>query len=730
MQSQAPIAKDLVLLGGGHSHVIVLRKFGMTPLPGLRITLISPDFRSPYSGMLPGAVAGHYTQDDMHIELLPLCQFAGAGFVRGAAQAIDTENKLVHVPGRPPIPFDVLSIDIGITPSLAVNGADHVIPVKPISTFLDRFATFEEAVHGGSVRSIGFVGAGAGGVELALAVQHRLRNTFDGAYHLFLDGQHSLPSYPGGVQRQFDQLLVARDFEVHTHFRVTDVTADGDSNARTLCAADGRRQTVAAVFWVTEAASQSWLADTDLALDDRGFIKVNNALQSASHPDVFAAGDIASLIHPRPKAGVYAVRAGPVLHQNLSRHLQEKPLKTFKPQTDFLSLISTGDQRAVAARNGVSVSGAVIWRWKDWIDRRFMARFNDLPEMKAPAPTGLLTDFDTQMQCAGCGSKVSGELLKEVLDEIGLNTDSLDDAAILDMPPGQKLLHTVDSFRSFIDDPYLFARIAVVHALSDIYAMGATPLDALAMVTIPYARPPKTRAILKQVLMGITEQLAEEGTPLSGGHSNEGTELTVGLAVNGAMDAAHLKIKGGMQPGEYLVLTKALGTGVILAAHMQGKSPGRYVDCALQNMLVSNRQAVPLMSEHAVAAATDVTGFGLAGHLSEMLRASKVSARLDLDVLPLLPGARELMESGLKSSLHEGNDRSVAGMDESAHPNFEMLFDPQTAGGLLLSVAADQADALCARLRASGYVDSVVIGEVIPRSNMAITFKAADQRGG
>ncbi|MEM7364163.1 MAG: selenide, water dikinase SelD [Pseudomonadota bacterium] len=726
MQSQpAPIAKDLILLGGGHSHVIVLRMFGMNPLPGLRITLISPEVRSPYSGMLPGAVAGHYSLDDMHIELMPLCQFAGAGFVRGTADAIDPDNKLVHVPGRPPIPYDVLSIDIGITPSLDVEGAEHVIPVKPISTFLARFAAFEAAVNAGAVRSVGFVGAGAGGVELALAIQYRLRHTFEGDYHLFLSGQHALPAYPGSVQRQFDQLLVERDFEVHTDFHVSAVTAEGDHNARTVCADDDRTQTVDAVFWVTQAASPTWLTETGLALDDEGFVEVNAALQTSRHPDVFATGDIASLTDPRPKAGVYAVRAGPVLYQNLKRHLQDNPLKAFKPQTDFLSLISTGDRRAVASRNGISVAGASIWRWKDWIDRRFMARFNDLPEMKASAPTGLLTEFDTQMQCAGCGSKVSGELLKEVLDEIGLNTEALDDAAILDMPPGQKLLHTVDSFRSFIDDPYLFSRIAVIHALSDIYAMGATPLDALAMVTIPYARPPKTRALLKQVLLGITDQLSDEGTPLSGGHSNEGTELTVGLAVNGAIDAAQLKTKGGMTPGEHLVLTKGLGTGVILAAHMQGKVRGEYVEGALQSMLVSNRHAVPLMLGYGVTAATDVTGFGLAGHLSEMLRASKVSARLNLDELPLLPGALDLINRGLKSSLHDGNDRSVAGMDESQHPHFRMLFDPQTAGGLLLSVAADQSETLCADLVMAGYVDAVVIGEIAGRDNMAIMFEGA-----
>ena len=723
MQSQtAPIIKDLVLLGGGHSHVIVLRMFGMNPLPGVRITLISPEVRSPYSGMLPGAVAGHYSLDDMHIELMPLCQFARAGFVRGAADGIDPDRKLVYVRGRPPISYDVLSIDIGITPSLDLEGAENVIPVKPISTFLARFASFDAEVNAGSVRSVGFVGAGAGGVELALAIQYRLRDTFEVDYHLFLSGQHALPTYPRSVQRHFDQLLMKRDFEVHTDFKVTSVSGEGEHNARTICADDGRTQTVDAVFWVTQAASPTWLTETGLALDDKGFVEVNAALQSTRHPDVFATGDIASLTDPRPKAGVYAVRAGPVLYQNLKRHLQDNPLRAFKPQTNFLSLVSAGDRRAVASRNGISVAGAWIWRWKDWIDRRFMARFNDLPEMKAPAPTGLLTEFDTQMQCAGCGSKVSGELLKEVLDEIGLNTEALDDAAILDMPPGQKLLHTVDSFRSFIDDPYLFSRIAVIHALSDIYAMGAVPLDALAMVTIPYARPPKTRELLKQVLLGITDQLNEEVTPLSGGHSNEGTELTVGLAVNGAIDAAQLTTKGGITSGQHLVLTKGLGTGVILAAHMQGRARGEYVDGAIQSMLISNRHAVPLMGVHGVTAATDVTGFGLAGHLSEMLRASKVSARLNLDVVPLLPGALELMDVGFKSSLHDGNDRSVAGIEESQHPHFRMLFDPQTAGGLLLSVAPDQSESLCSGLILAGYEDVAVIGEVVGRDKMAIMF--------
>ncbi len=716
-----PIARDLVLLGGGHAHVIVLRMLGMDPVPGLQVTLISPDVQTPYSGMLPGVVAGHYMPDDIHIDLGPLCQFAGVRLIRAAATGIDLQNRLVSCDGRPDIPFDVLSIDIGITPALAsiAGSAEHGIAVKPINHFLDKWDSYLARARGGSVSATGFVGAGAGGVELALSVAWRLQQEVPDhkiGLHLFADSETLLPGYPERVQTVINERARALGIVFHPNFRAA--AFDGVS----LTSTNDEQVALDEAFFVTQAAPQAWLAETGLQLDESGFVSVHDTLQSVSHPEVFAVGDIASSIaYPRPKAGVYAVRSGPPLYKNIKRFLLDKPLRPFKPQSEFLSLITTGGRAAVASRNGFAASGRWVWYWKDLIDRRFMNRFSHLPVVKAKRRTGLLAEFDERMRCGGCGSKVSGELLHEVLADLGL-AQGLDDAAIYEVPAGKTMLHSIDGFRAFFDDPYLFARVAVNHALSDIYAMGGTPVTALAMLTLPYAKPSTTKALLHQLLRGATLQLAEEGVTLSGGHTSEGMELSVGFAVNGIVDRDVLLRKEGLQPGDALILTRALGTGALFAAHMQGQARGSWIADAVAGMLVSNRSAAQIFMAGGAHALTDITGFGLAGHLLEMLRASGKSARLNLDHLPALPGALDVLARGITSTLHDDNRRATLAMKPSEHLKFELLFDPQTAGGLLAGVPAERAAEVVELLRRAGYPDTIIIGEVQDGPAVGIQF--------
>ncbi|MCZ6501886.1 MAG: selenide, water dikinase SelD [Gammaproteobacteria bacterium] len=726
----SPIAKELVLVGGGHTHVIVLRMLGMNPIPGLQVTLITPGAKTPYSGMLPGVVAGHYEEDDIHIDLVPLCRFAGARFFQSQVTGIDPDNRLLQCEGRPDVSYDVLSIDIGITP--AVNGVDgaigNIIPVKPIDQFLDKWKPFLERTLNNEVKEIGFVGAGAGGVELCLAVHHRLQTEFSHRdrqnptkFHLFHDGQEILKEYTPSVQGRFQARLAERDIKIWSDFKVNKIVS------KTLFSDDGEEASMDEIFWVTEAAPQAWLAETGLKLDDAGFIAVRETLQSASHEDVFAVGDIAHVIqHPRPKAGVYAVRQGPPLAANLQRVLLGRKPKAFKPQLEFLSLISTGGKSAVGHRNGRSVEGAWVWRCKDWIDRRFMNRFSDLPEMNVRAESGLLSEFDDQMQCGGCGAKVSAGLLNEVLDELGVAHHGLrkrDDAAVYSVPAGKLMLHSVDSFRSFVDDPFVFAQIAVNHALSDIYAMGGKPVTALAVVTVPFARPPITKTLLQQLLAGAIKQLNIDGVELVGGHTSEGLELSLGFSVNGIVDKVELLTKSGMSDDYVLVLTKALGTGALFAADMQHKAKGNWINQALAMMQQSNFRAVQILRNNKVTACTDVTGFGLAGHLSEMVHASGCGVILDLDKIPALDGALEVINGmDITSTLHDGNRLAVSSIAVNKHEKYELLFDPQTSGGLLASVPKRSAVTCVAQLLEAGYTSAAIIGSV-DSGSQEITFR-------
>jgi selenide, water dikinase len=742
------VLKDIVLIGGGHSHVGVLHRFALQPLPGVRLTVICTDTDTPYSGMLPGYIAGHYNFNDVHIDLRRLAEFAGARYYRDEVVGIDREARQVLCRQRPAVPYHVLSINIGSTPQLAqvAGAAEHAVPVKPIRRFNERWLALLERVqsHAGPM-TIALVGAGAGGVELTLAMQYRLRqvltaqgrNPDDLHFHLFSASERILPTHNARVRQAFEQVLAARGVTVHVGEEVRQLAAGRLETARgTLLAADE-------IIWVTQAGGAAWLAQTGLALDEKGFIRVRDTLQSESDPLIFAAGDCAAMTaHPLEKAGVFAVRMARPLSENLRRSLLEQRLVRYRPQQRWLALISTGNRHAIASRGGFYARGDLIWRWKDWIDRRFMQKFTLLPErssaMSPPLPPGeslTLAPAEQQqalsaaaMRCGGCGAKVGAPVLARALarvqplqrDDVLIGLHAPDDAAVVRIPPGKASVQTVDFFRAFIDDPWLFGRIAANHALGDIFAMGAEAQTATAIATVPPGLDAQVETTLFQMMSGAVSVLNEAGCALVGGHTGEGQELALGFAINGLVDEALQGVlkKGGMCAGDVLILTKPLGTGTLFAAHARLQAAGRWIDAALATMQVSNRQAAGCLIRHGASACTDVTGFGLLGHLLEMTRASALDAELELSSLPVLAGAVDTLAQGIFSSLHAANRRALTALNLPEGcvraPNFELLFDPQTAGGLLASVSSDTAAACLAELQQLGYADARIIGRVVP----------------
>ena len=740
-----PVIKDLVLIGGGHSHLSVLKYFAMNPVPGLRLTLITRDLHTPYSGMLPGYIAGHYQYDEAHIDLRPLAQFAQARIYHAEVNNLDFENNHVTCTGRPPIHFDYISINIGSRPgTLHIPGADNfAMPVKPIDRFLTQWDQLtDKIINAKSDFHLAVVGGGAGGVEMALATQYRLfqllkqRNrSNDFLPHnllkldLYFDSDCILPTHNKQVQKRFNRILQQRNINTHTNHRIKEVQQNHLIND------NGEQYPADAVIWVTNASAPSWLANTGLDVDAEGFITVNDYLQSTSHENVFAAGDIAAVLnHPRPKSGVFAVRQGPPLARNLARAVQNEPLKPFTPQKDFLGLISTGDKYAIASRSNWSLEGTWLWKIKDWIDRRFMDNFNKLPEMEqesAPQFNQAMADKKTlheisaiAMRCGGCGAKVGSTVLSRVVnrlqpigrDDIVIGLADPDDASVTEVPAGKLVVQSVDYFRSFIDDPYIFGQIAANHALSDIFAMGAESQSAMAIATIPYGIENQVEDQLFQAMSGALDVLNASNTALVGGHSSEGTELSFGLSVTGLADREQVMRKSGMQAGDVLILTKALGTGTLFAADMRLKAKGRWIDAALKSMLLSNQAAGFCMHDHGATACTDVTGFGLLGHLVEMTRSSGKSVKLNLNSLPILDGALEMIKTGIFSSLQEQNVRLRRAIKDpgelTEHKHFPLLFDPQTSGGLLAAIPAENAEACLAELKELGYPVSVIIGEV------------------
>lgn len=366
--------KHLLLVGGGHAHVLVLEAFARDPEPGLHVTLVSKDPLTPYSGMLPGHLAGIYTRDEIHIDLERLARAGGAKLIRDEAIGFDAGNRRVRLKGGQEQSYDILSIDIGITPDLSgIAGADeHALVVKPIGRLLEQWDRLvERALEAKGPRSFAIVGGGAAGICLAFAVSAFFRTRISDPVHVSLIGESKAPGINPGMRRRIAQALKHRGIAVHTGDAAVGIEQDG------VTLASGRHVPADAVLVSTHGAAPPVLAGTSWAKDDSGFLAIRPTLQILNDDAVFAAGDCATMVaHPRPKAGVFAVRQGPVLARNLRRAVRGDALESYIPQRDHLMLIATGDGRAIGGRGRfMAFEGRLAWRLKDFIDRRFMRRF-------------------------------------------------------------------------------------------------------------------------------------------------------------------------------------------------------------------------------------------------------------------------------------------------------------------------------------------------------------------
>ena len=368
--------KRLVLIGGGHAHVEVLRRFGIHPLPDTELVLVSPQTHTPYSGMLPGWIAGHYSRAQCHIDLARLCGKVNARLVLSRSIGVNPDARLVFCYNGENLDYDLASVDTGgLSPAFDTPGAlTHALSVKPIEDFVARWEELcQSAARGRVPNRVAMVGAGAAGVEVLLAMHYRLEQLAPGNavhYVLVSDSAEFLPTHNASARQHIGEILRRRGIKPELGRKVERV------DQGVLRCRDGGLIHADLIVWATGASAPWWPRAVGLATDEHGFILVNEQLQSVSHPTLFAAGDIATVHHrPRPKSGVYAVRAGPPLAENLRRALYSHPLTRWKPQAQSLALISTGGRHAVASRGRFALQGDWVWRWKDWLDRGFMRRY-------------------------------------------------------------------------------------------------------------------------------------------------------------------------------------------------------------------------------------------------------------------------------------------------------------------------------------------------------------------
>jgi pyridine nucleotide-disulfide oxidoreductase family protein len=366
--------KRLVLLGGGHAHVGVLRGLADAPDKGWEITLVTPFRWFTYSGMVPGYFAGHYEVDDCSIDLGRLAARARAKAVFTSASLVSLRAREVICANATVIPYDVLSIDVGSSPPVAkVKGAEqHAIMMRPLENAMKAWNRVLSRTRDGKVGAVTLVGAGAAGVELALAMEYRFRKEMGEApphVRIITDAASAVPEFPLGARNRLRRRLMRQRIGLHVASAVTEV---GPDSVRTQ---HGHEFASEAVFWTAGSAAHGWIGDSGFATDEQGFLLTNDFLQSVSHPDVFAAGDCATQQgRALPKAGVFAVRAAAILAVNLRAALEGGPFLRYVTDKRYLALVSTGERHAVGVWNGISWEGDWVWRWKDRIDRRFVAR--------------------------------------------------------------------------------------------------------------------------------------------------------------------------------------------------------------------------------------------------------------------------------------------------------------------------------------------------------------------
>lgn len=693
-----------MLAGGGHTHALLLRRWIMRPASrpaDLAVLLVNRTSTALYSGMVPGLLAGLYPREACAIDLRDLCRRAGVGFVQAEITGLDSARRELLLQERPPLRFHTLSLNVGCETlwSAGVSAASGAVQtVKPLEPFL---AWLERRLNDPADAQVRIRGGGAAAVEVALALRRRgLRP------ELLLRGE-GLQLGCAAAHQVAERLLAEAGIPVQRG-------VDDQAAADLAC---------------TGSRAPAWLAASGLPVQvGTGRVLTDASLVVQGCERLFASGDCAVIAtDPRPSAGVWAVRAAPVLAENL-RRLQEQPqlpLRRWRPQRWALQLLGDGGLHGQQSPRALAVYGPfcwgpsrALWRWKDRIDRRFMRGF---------APAAAMAAGTAPMACRGCAAKLPAAPLAAALGRLSPTGDAppAEDAARLDVNEcGELLLQSVDGFPALLDDPWLNARLTTLHACSDLWACGAQVQSLQAVVTLPEAAPALQEEWLLHSLAGVRSVLDPLGATLLGGHTLEGRDgagLGLSLAVNGAVLPQRFWPKGPLAAGQVLLLTRPIGTGVLFAAAMAGAAKPGWLDAALAVMQQSQAPLVELLAAHGCQACTDVTGFGLLGHLGEMLGPGQRVA-FDPDAISALPGALELLEQGTSSSLAPANARALALLDvpgpitlnrAATAAEQQLWIDPQTCGPLLAALPAAAAQGALEAIRAAGFPQAALIGRVL-----------------
>ena len=696
-----PIINDLVLIGGGHSHLSVIMELSKKPLKGNRITLISNEIDTPYSGMIPGFIEGIYSWRESHIDLYKLCLKLSVRFIHSEVTKISAINKEVFLKGRPNLKFDVLSINSGIESNYTkIEGAQkNCVQVKPISKLANNF--LKEIKN---FNSIAFIGGGAGSVELALALKKRLNDKKKSLKITIVSGKNGiLSSFPAKTKKISLNALKEANIKLLENKEVIQVKKDK------LIMSDGTVLNIDKSILSTNAMAPKWIKNSDIQLNEESFIVVNNAFQT-NHNFIFAAGDIVDFNNENlKKAGVFAVRSGKPLAKSLRNYILNGTSYTYKFNKNYLALIGLANGLAIATKYNFSYSTKTNFYLKKFIDKRFIKKFNNLDNNKIFIikkiirhiieifKTNKMYDYNNinQMQCKGCAAKVPYNALKNTLSKKIISTS--EDATTITNHPN--LFQSVDMINAIISDPYVLGKIAANHAISDIISVNSKIISAMMILQLPHSKSIINARDLEQVTYGSNEIFDSFNCSISGGHTMIGKDQdpVIGFSITGEKKKSlnFKKLNKNIKINDVLILTNKIGSGIIFAG-INNDLIDSYFQIEVINQMQDGNIAFGNITEKLnILSMTDITGFGLANHLLNLIKRDNGKTGLTVfpKKIPIFSGVEEAIKKKVKSSLFENNyliakEAIVYNRDEDFID--EILYDPQTVGGLAFIIPKEK----------------------------------------
>ncbi len=611
--------------------------------------------------MLPGYISGHYSLDDLFIDIAALCKQAGANLIRGSLYRIDADTKTLHISHQASLNSEMLSVhydyavlNTGAAPakSFPVSHSDRYY-VKPIRNLLADLPRIDGALSEAR-RSLVIVGGGAGGIELAFAFRARygpdVSMTLVSKHRI--DRDQALRAGAKRIRKALERRTISLLEEVEV-IEATDLSV-------TLSTGISLEAQVVCV--TTPVMPPKWIEVSELAPAAQ-FLTADSRLRVVGYEGLYATGDIINLISQRGRSGVMAVRAGQYLAASFWRSIRGAAVSPFRPQKNWLTLLNLCDGQAIGVKGPLSYQGQSLFQLKDRIDRSFMARF----KFKAMIP-------EEKMRCEGCAAKLPGGILTSILDR------QFEDGAVT-VYQGISRIRSVDALSYLINDPYLVGMLTMRHAVTDIWAMGACPTTALTIVAVERALSKRLEAQeLSHAVAGLQDAATRYEVDIIGGHSLALDQPMIAVAIEGECQTPMKKT--GAKVGDEIWLTGPIGSGILFAALASGREVGASIDQWLVGALYSLSDASQIAIREGVHAMTDVTGYGVAGHLKEMLPESGITVQW-AQPIQSFASVDECIAQGIQSTAFLDN-RCYAEVIGYGATN-PVVFGPQTCGPLMIA---------------------------------------------